>query len=235
MRLTQTQDAAQSIKARQSLHTQALLLGDNLYGAARSLTRNASDAEDLVQDTYVKAFRFADRFQSGTNLKAWLRTILVNTHRNACRRAARDPVSVDSSVITRTAVPSDPKDGPEQRLMSAVRTTDLRAALDLLPAPFRHAVWLRDAEECSYAEIAQMEDVPLGTVMSRISRGRHLLVERLTNGAVPTGHRLPSRVGAHDRRHDSAHAGKKRMKTHTHTRRPDGDRGQLVHFQRRLT
>lgn len=184
MLLTQTHDAAPSMTARQSFHTQVLLLGGNLYGAARSLTRNVADAEDLVQDTYVKAFRFADRFRSGTNLKAWLRTILINTHRNACRRVARDPVYVDSSTVTGTAEPSDPKDGPEQRLMSAVRAADLRAALDALPAPFRHAVWLRDVEEYSYAEIAQMEAVPVGTVMSRISRGRRLLFVRLTDGAV---------------------------------------------------
>ena len=138
-----------------------------------------------MPDTYVKAFRFADRFRTGTNLKAWLRTILVNTHRNACRRAARDPVSVDSATVTRTAVPSDLKDGPEQRLMSAVCAADLRAALDSLPAPFRQAVWLRDVEQYAYAEIAQMEAVPVSTVISRISRGRRLLFQRLTDGAVP--------------------------------------------------
>ncbi len=172
-----------------SFDVQVLSFADSLHSTARHLTRNAADAEDLVQDTYVKALRFSDRFRSGTNLKAWLRTILVNTHRNARRRAARDPVHVDSSTVTRTAVASDPKDSPEQRLMSAVRAADLRAALDSLPTPFRQAVWLRDVEDCSYAEIAQIEAVPVGTVMSRISRGRHLLVERLTDGAV--FHRAP--------------------------------------------
>ena len=103
------------MEARQSFDAQALSFIDNLSSAARSLTRNAADAEDLVQDTYVKAFRFADRFDSGTNLKAWLHTILVNTHRNACRRAARDPVHVDGDTVTRSAVPSAPKDGPDER------------------------------------------------------------------------------------------------------------------------
>lgn len=167
-----------------SFDAQVLSFAKSLHSTARHLTRNAADAEDLVQDTFVKALRFSDRFRSGTNLAAWLRTILVNTHRNTCRRAARDPVHVDSSMVTRTAVPSDPKDGPEQRLMSAVRAADLRAALDSLPTPFRQAVWLRDVEECSYAEIAQIEALPVGTVMSRISRGRRLLYVRLTDGAV---------------------------------------------------
>ena len=179
MLVTQTRCVAQV----HSFAAQVLSFADSLHSTARYLTRNAADAEDLVQDTYVKAFRFADRFHSGTNLKAWLRTILVNTHRNARRRSARDPVHVDSSTVTRTPVPSDPKDGPEQRLMLAVRAADLRAALDSLPTPFRQAVWLRDVEDHSYAEIAQMEAVPVGTVMSRISRGRRLLFVRLADAA----------------------------------------------------
>ena len=184
MLVTHTQNAAQLTEGRRSFDAQALSFIDNLSGAARALTRNRADAEDLVQDTYVKAFRFADRFRPGTNLKAWLRTILVNTHRHACRRAARTPLDVDSAVVARANVPSDPTDGPEQRLMSAVREADLRAALDSLPAPFKQAVWLRDVDQYAYAEIAQMEAVPVGTVMSRISRGRRLLFERLTDGVV---------------------------------------------------
>ena len=182
--LLRNQSAAQVMEARQSFDAQALSFIDNLSSAARSLTRNAADAEDLVQDTYVKAFRFADRFDSGTNLKAWLHTILVNTHRNACHRAARDPVHVDGDTVTRSAVPSAPKDGPDERSMSAEREADLRAALDSLPTNFRQAVWLRDVEEYSYAEVAQMVAVPVGTVMSRISRGRRLLLKRLTDGAA---------------------------------------------------
>ena len=184
MLLTQNHNATQKTKLRHGFDTQALSFIDNLSGVARHLTRNRADAEDLVQDTYMKALRFADRFHAGTNLKTWLLTILVNTHRNARRRAARDPVHVDSDTVRLTSARSDPADGPEHRLMSAVRHGDLRAALDSLPARFKQAVWLRDVDEYSYAEIAQMLAIPVGTVMSRISRGRRMLFERLTDGAA---------------------------------------------------
>ena len=190
--MTQTEDVAQLTEGRRRFDAQALSFIHTRSGAARALTRNPADAEDLVQDTYVKALRFADHFRAGTNLKAWLRTILVNTHRNARRRAARAPVDVGSDWVARAENLSDPTDGPEQRLMSAVRAADLRAALDSLPAPFRQAVWLRDVDQYAYAEIAQMEAVPVGTVLSRISRGRRLLFGRLTDGAVCDRQRVDS-------------------------------------------
>src|SRR4051812_48091901 len=154
-----------------------------LYATALRLTRNRADAEDLVQDTLVKAFRFADRFEQGTNLKAWLYTILHNTSRNRRRGAARDTVEVDSDRVEEAAaLPEGPSsaDTPERILLRDTLDADLQAALDGLPDAFREAVWLRDVEEFSYAEIAKMLGIPLGTVMSRISRGRRLLFERLT-------------------------------------------------------
>ena len=154
-----------------------------LYATALRLTRNRSDAEDLVQDTFVKAFRFSDRYQRGTNLKAWLYTILHNTWRNRVRDAARETVDIDSERVEEAAsLPGGPAafDTPERILMRDTLDADLQAALDGLPAAFREAVWLRDVEEFSYAEIAQMLNVPIGTVMSRISRGRRLLFERLS-------------------------------------------------------
>jgi RNA polymerase sigma-70 factor, ECF subfamily len=163
-----------------AFEAEALACLDSLYGAALRLTRAAPDAEDLVQDTYVKAFRFADRFEPGTNLKAWLFTILYNTFRNRRRDAFRDPVEADSELIERTAVRSGQEETPEQRLLRAALGADLQAALDSLPDAFRQAVWLRDVEELSYVEIAGVLEVPAGTVMSRISRGRRLLYERLT-------------------------------------------------------
>ena len=93
-----------------------------------------------------------------------------------------------------TGVPSDPQGGPEQPLMSAVPAADLRAVLDSLPTAFRHAVWLRDVEDCSYAEIAQREAVPVDTVMSRISHGRRLLWVRLTDGAVDPSEAVGQRL-----------------------------------------
>jgi RNA polymerase sigma-70 factor (ECF subfamily) len=157
-----------------------------LYATALRLTRSRSDAEDLVQDTFVKAFRFSDRYRRGTNLKAWLYTILHNTWRNRVRDASRDTVDVDSERVEEAAsLPGGPVafETPEQILLRDTLDTDLQAALDALPALFREAVWLRDVEEFSYAEIAEMLGVPIGTVMSRISRGRRLLFERLSQPA----------------------------------------------------
>jgi RNA polymerase sigma-70 factor (ECF subfamily) len=162
-----------------SFEAEALVHLDRLYGTALRLTRNPADAQDLVQDTYVKAFRFANRFARGTNVRAWLYTILHNTHRNRRRDAARDTVMVDSEVADRAAARLDHVETPEQILLRDTLDADLRTALDSLPEAFRDAVWLRDVEEFSYAEIAKMLDIPVGTVMSRIARGRRLLYERL--------------------------------------------------------
>ena len=162
---------------------EVLTFVDALYATALRLTRNRADAEDLVQDTLVKAFRFSQRFEAGTNLKAWLYTILHNTWRNRQRDAARDTVEVDSDRVEEAAtVPNGPSSAetPERILLRDTLGADLQAALDALPDSFREAVWLRDVEEFSYAEIAKMLEVPIGTVMSRISRGRRLLFERLS-------------------------------------------------------
>jgi RNA polymerase sigma-70 factor (ECF subfamily) len=152
---------------------------DSLYGTALRLTRRAADAEDLVQDTYLKAFRSAHQFEAGTNLKAWLFTILHNTFRNIRRHDGRSPVDVDSEAVERAAGDGPSEETPEQILSRRTLDADLQAALDALPEPFRQAVWLRDVEELSYAEMARVLDVPIGTVMSRISRGRRALSEGL--------------------------------------------------------
>ena len=157
-----------------------------LYATAARLTRDRADAEDLVQDTLVKAFRAATRFERGTNLRAWLYTILHNTWRNRLRDRARAPVEVDSEQVERSPLPAAGSafETPERILLRETLDADLQAALDALPDAFRQAVWLRDVEEFSYAEIAAMLEVPAGTVMSRISRGRRLLFERLNEGEV---------------------------------------------------
>ena len=168
------------------LATEALSFLEPLYATALRLTRNRSDAEDLVQDTFVKALRFADRFKRGTNLKAWLYTILHNTWRNRRRDAARDTVEVDSRRVEEAALKDGLMSGdaafetPERLLLRSTLDAELQAALEELPEAFRVAVWLRDVDEFSYAEIAEMLGIPLGTVMSRISRGRRLLFERLS-------------------------------------------------------
>ena len=166
-----------------SVAARAMEFLEPLYATALRLTRNAADAEDLVQDTFVKALRFSDRFAPGSNLKAWLYTILMNTWRNRRRDNAREPLDVDSARVEELAAGADSPaalETPEQILMRTTLREDLQAALDHLPDAYREAVWLRDVEEFTYAEIAEMLGIPIGTVMSRISRGRRLLFDRLS-------------------------------------------------------
>ena len=170
--------------ARVAFETEALEYVDSLYRTALRLTRVPADAEDLVQETFLKAFRAADTFRPGSNLRAWLFTILHNTARNRARDRARDTVTVDSEVVDQAAdgsayTPAGPVDTPEALLLRSTLAPELQAAVDALPDTFRQAVWLRDVEEFSYAEIAEMLDIPMGTVMSRISRGRRMLFDRL--------------------------------------------------------
>jgi RNA polymerase sigma-70 factor (ECF subfamily) len=164
-----------------SVQREALGWIDGLYGAALRLTRNQADAEDLVQDTYLKAFKSSDTFKPGTNLRAWLFTILHNHFLNDRRRANASPVAVDSEAADKAAlvVPA-PGDTAENALVRQVTDAEVRAALDSLPEPFREAVWLRDVEGFSYVEIAGIIAAPIGTVMSRISRGRRLLAKQLS-------------------------------------------------------
>jgi RNA polymerase sigma-70 factor (ECF subfamily) len=183
------------MKAHQGLHvvspafeTEALASLDSLYRAALRLTHVPADAEDLVQETYLKAFRSAGQFEPGTNLRAWLFTILHNTARNRARDRARDTVAIDSDAVERAADVPAPAPGfgprgetPESLLLRDTLAPELQSAIDDLPDAFRQAVWLRDVEEFSYAEIADVLAIPLGTVMSRISRGRRLLFERLNH------------------------------------------------------
>jgi RNA polymerase sigma-70 factor (ECF subfamily) len=182
-----------------SFEREALAQLDSLYRTARRLTRNAADAEDLVQETFLKAFRAADRFEPGTNLRAWLFTILHNTARNRARDHARDAVLIDSETVERAAElangPGQPAPGgtPESLLIRQTLAPELQAAIDALPEALRQAVWLRDVEEFSYAEIAAMLSIPVGTVMSRISRGRHALYERLQSSVA--GGQSPVTVG----------------------------------------
>jgi RNA polymerase sigma-70 factor (ECF subfamily) len=157
---------------------EALALLDRLYAAALRLTRNEADAEDLVQDTYLRAFRSAGQFEPGTNLRGWLYTILHNTFLNQRRDRSRDPVDADSEVVEQAAS-VEGAGNPEELLLRATMDTELRAALDSLPDAFREAVWLRDVEQFSYDEIAGIVGVPIGTVMSRISRGRRALFDQL--------------------------------------------------------
>jgi RNA polymerase sigma-70 factor (ECF subfamily) len=186
MRMGRGRPSTDHRQAAATFEADALACLDGLYRTALRLTRVPADAEDLVQETYLKAFRAADRFEPGTNLKAWLFTILHNTARNRARDRARETVTFDSETVDRAAdAPPNPGadrfvDTPETLLVRETLDPDLKAAIEALPDAFRQAVWLRDVEEFSYAEIAEMLAIPIGTVMSRISRGRRLLFEKLS-------------------------------------------------------
>ncbi|MCA9584691.1 MAG: sigma-70 family RNA polymerase sigma factor [Myxococcales bacterium] len=166
---------------------------DSLYGVACKLTRNPSEAEDLVQDTLLKAMRARDQFKSGTNLKAWLLRILTNTFINKYRRGGlersvlegpdADPL-VDGWVSAATM--RQLRD-PEQHALLPIIEGEVRRALDALPADFKLAVILCDVEELTYEEIAQVMGCPIGTVMSRLHRGRKLLQRSLYNHALSLG------------------------------------------------
>lgn len=165
---------------------------DALYSTALRLCSNEKDAEDLVQDTYLKALRFRDKFQDGTNLKAWLFKILTNTFINKYRRKVRerrvlddtnDVVAVNEESFLRGGEKAD----PEREYLSRVLAQDLQDALAQIPADFRMAVLYADVEEFSYREIADMMDCPIGTVMSRIFRGRRLLQKHLRDQAIACG------------------------------------------------
>ena len=167
----------------------ALALLDRLYSAALRLTRNEADAQDLVQDTYLKALRSSGQFEAGTNLRGWMFTILHNTFLNQRRDRGRSPIDADSEAVEQAPDPRLEATNPETLLLRETMDADLQAALDGLPAAYREAVWLRDVEQFSYEEIAGIVGVPIGTVMSRISRGRRALYDDLV-----------SRSGEHARR-----------------------------------
>jgi len=158
---------------------------DMLYGVALRLTRNTADAQDLTQNTVVKALRFHDRFQEGTYIKAWLLTILRNTFINEYRRKIRQPALVELSGTEAAAntapdpdIPYKPDDSDPRELMELL-DDEVKRAIEALPGDFRKAVVMADLKDMSYKEIAEAMDCPLGTVMSRLYRGRKLLREQL--------------------------------------------------------
>ena len=179
--------------ARAEFEREALKHLDSLYGAALRLTRSPSDAEDLVQDAFVKAYRFYDRFEPGTNMKAWLFRILTNTFINKYRRKTRerkvlegrDAEPVGDGVMSRAAMRSltDPVAEADRRLLTA----EIQEALDTLPEDYRVMILLADVEELSYKEIAEVVGCPIGTVMSRLHRARKKMQKRLVHQAVHLG------------------------------------------------
>lgn len=169
---------------------------DSLYGSALRLTRNRTAAEDLIQEVFLKAWRSFHTFQQGTNARAWLYKILMNAYIDSYRRASREPELVDHEdvgdfYLYAKAQESDDlrrAGDPEEMLLSKIMDADVKAALEAVPEPFRMAVILADLEEFSYREIAEILGIPIGTVMSRLYRGRRHLQRLLWEYARRAGY-----------------------------------------------
>lgn len=166
-----------------------------LYSAALRMTRNPADAEDVVQETYLKAYRAYDTFKAGTNLKAWLYRILTNTYINRYRKQQRRPSEVELGELEDLYLfkrlgesgGAGASRSAEEEVLESIVDADVKSALESLPENFRLPVLLADVEGFSYKEIAEIMDVPIGTVMSRLHRGRKALQKRLWDVARERG------------------------------------------------
>lgn len=174
---------------------QAMPLMGSLYSGALRMTRNPSDAEDLVQETYLRAYRGFGGFQEGTNLKAWLYRILTNTYINSYRAKQRRPEETDLDEVEDLYLyrrlggleAANRGRSAEDELMDTFSEAEVKQAIEDLPENFRMAVLLADVEGFAYKEIAEILDIPIGTVMSRLHRGRKQLQARLFDYAVTHG------------------------------------------------
>jgi RNA polymerase sigma-70 factor (ECF subfamily) len=181
---------------RREFKEKALPLLDELYGAALRMTRNPTSAEDLVAEAFARAWKSLDQFQPGTNLRAWLYRILTNSYINIFRKKKREPekVSVDAyekvdqfHLFNRLAAQTPAGPDPVKDVIGRMTNEDFRKALDALPEEYRAAIVLFDLEGLSYQEVAESLDVPLGTVRSRLARGRRQLQTALHSHAVDAG------------------------------------------------
>ena len=186
-------EQSRSMGRQEEFEAVALEYFDMLYSTAMRLTRNPHEAQDLVQETYLKAYRFFDRFEPGTNIKAWLFTILRNTHINTYRKASRQQEQTDFERVEPfyadpTLFPEWSDQAPLEEVLRHVVQDDVKRALDALPEVYRMVVLLADMADFSYKEIATIIDCPEGTVMSRLFRGRRLLRNSLAEFARKNGY-----------------------------------------------
>lgn len=178
---------------RQRFERDVLPMLSSLYGAALRMTRNPADAEDLVQETYLRAFKGFAGFQEGTNLKAWLYRILTNSFINTYRKKQREPQivegpeDIDEWYLYDRLGGRNVEASAEAEVLDRIPDADVKAALESLPEYFRLAVLLADVEGFGYKEIAEIMQVPIGTVMSRLHRGRKALERALWDTAKERG------------------------------------------------
>ena len=180
------------IKKQQDFNEEILPHLDALYNFGLRLTADPNDAEDLVQDTIVKAFRFFSSYEKGTNAKAWLFRILKNSYINNYRRKSKKPQEVDydevASFYESIRAERTESSDLEDKMFRELIDDDLSNALDSIPEDFRTVVLLCDVEDFTYEEIANMLDVPIGTIRSRLHRGRNLLKAQLMEYATNRGY-----------------------------------------------
>lgn len=165
---------------------------DAVYTAALRLTHNSDDAKDLLQDSILRAYRFFDQFKIGTNCRAWLLTILYNNFRNSYRRRPREQLAAtteqfDHQAETRSLVDDPQVRNPEELIATRMVARRFEAVLNSLPSEFREVLVLVDVQELNYQEIADVLEIPLGTVKSRVSRARAMMRRAMLRGAVSRG------------------------------------------------